>query len=104
MLSAADLQVLGIRPKDGQVKEITVKVGAGCNTCRGTGYKGRTGLFEVMEVGEKIRNMINRTEDARELMTASRQDGMMTLRECAVKKMAQGFTTFEEVLRATADT
>ena len=104
ILSAEDLQVLGIRPKDGQVKEITVKVGGGCNSCRGTGYKGRTGLFEVMAVSEKIRGMINRREDAQEMMKASRQDGMMTLRECAVKKMAQGLTTFEEVLRATADT
>src|SRR5512147_1998463 len=79
-------------------KPIMVKYGEGCSQCRGTGYLGRTGIFEVLEVNEKIRNIIRDKADAELIRKAAIEDGMVVLREAAVKKMLKGETTFDEVI------
>jgi general secretion pathway protein E len=83
-------------------KRLPVKYGEGCVTCRYTGYLGRTGIFEVLKMSDTIRKLIKEKADAREILKAARADGMMTLRECGIRKMAQGVTTFEEIMAATA--
>jgi general secretion pathway protein E len=88
---------------EGSNKKLPVYLGEGCPACRGTGYFGRSAVYEVMPVTEKVTRLINARGDAKEIMKVSRLDGMMTLREVAIKKLAQGLTTFEEIIRVTSD-
>jgi general secretion pathway protein E len=84
-------------------KKVIVKYGEGCPQCRGTGYKGRTGIFEVMEMNEKIRDLLGGQADAERIKKAAVADGMVVLRESAVQKMLKGETTFDEVIRVTGE-
>jgi general secretion pathway protein E len=84
-------------------KKVVVKYGEGCPQCRGTGYMGRTGIFEVMEMNEKIRSIIRDKADAELIRKAAVVDGMVVLREAAVRKMLNGETTFDEVIRVTGE-
>jgi general secretion pathway protein E len=84
-------------------KPLMVKYGEGCVHCRGTGYLGRTGIYEVMEVNEKIRPLITEKADAEFIKRTAMADGMMPLREGAVRKMLAGETTFDEVIRVTGE-
>ncbi len=77
--------------------------GAGCDTCFGTGYRGRVGIFELMELNEEIRNLVMRNEDASIITGAARRNGMRTLREDGWLKVARGVTTAEEVIRVTQE-
>lgn len=79
----------------------TVWEGEGCRKCRGTGYKGRSGLFEVMEINDKMKGLISSSAEMAALLTAARQDGLVSLREVSVKKMLEGQTTYEEVISMT---
>jgi type II secretory ATPase GspE/PulE/Tfp pilus assembly ATPase PilB-like protein len=85
------------------VNGIAVKYGEGCPQCRGTGYQGRTGIFEIMEVNERIRSIIREKTDAEQIRKAAVSDGMTVLREAAVRKMLKGETTFDEVIRVTGE-
>jgi general secretion pathway protein E len=80
-----------------------VKYGAGCPQCRGTGYLGRTGIFEVLEMNDKIRAVMRDKADAEFIRKAAITDGMVGLREAAVQKMLKGETTFDEVIRVTGE-
>ncbi|HOT09438.1 MAG TPA: hypothetical protein PK710_06700, partial [Polyangiaceae bacterium] len=71
--------------------------------CRITGLYLRSGVFEVLPVDDKIRRMIATSVSSKEIMKQARQDGLLTLREAAIRKMAKGVTSFEEVLRVTVD-
>jgi len=84
-------------------KKVTVKYGEGCPQCRGTGYMGRSGIFEVMEVNDKVRDLIRDKSDADLIRKAAIADGMVGLREAAVQKMLKGETTFDEVIRVTGE-
>jgi general secretion pathway protein E len=84
-------------------QKAVVKYGEGCPQCRGTGYAGRSGIFEVMELNEKIRAIIRDKADAELIRKAAMSDGMMGLREAAVRKMLNGETTFDEVIRVTGE-
>ena len=84
-------------------REVTVRYGEGCQKCRGTGYRGRTGIFEMMEISQKMGKLIVGRSAAKDIKADAVSDGMMTMRECAIKKMAQGVTTYEEVLRVTSE-
>jgi type IV pilus assembly protein PilB len=75
--------------------------GRGCPSCNDTGYKGRIGLYEVMEVTDEIRELILIGASALELRKKSIEDGMITLRESGLQKVRNGVTTIEEVLRET---
>ncbi|MBK8999725.1 MAG: type II/IV secretion system protein [Myxococcales bacterium] len=87
----------------GEFREVMVPEGEGCVRCRNTGLYGRTGVFEVMEIDDKLRRMIVGRAGAKEMMRQARDDGLMTLREAAIKKLARGVTTFAEVLRVTTE-
>jgi general secretion pathway protein E len=75
--------------------------GEGCGECRGTGYKGRTGIFEVLDVSEGVKTAISEGPDLGNLQAVARRDGMVPLRELAIRKMLQGVTTYEEVIAVT---
>jgi general secretion pathway protein E len=77
--------------------------GAGCERCFGTGYKGRVGIFEMMELNEDIRKRIMANADAGELTLLARKHGMRSLREDGWQKVAAGVTTAEEVIRVTQE-
>jgi general secretion pathway protein E len=96
-----DLLDLKIQARSGQA--LPVYYGEGCLKCRGTGYYGRTAAFELMSVDESIRKLINERAGAPDIRKAARANNMMSLRECAIKKMAQGITTFEEVVTVVSE-
>jgi type IV pilus assembly protein PilB len=75
--------------------------GRGCGTCNGTGYKGRVGLYEVMEISEGIRDLIMVGATAVEIKRKALEEGMLTLRMSGLEKIKSGVTTIEEVLRET---
>lgn len=77
--------------------------GPGCEHCFGTGYSGRVGIFELMEMNDEIRKLIMRNADASEIAAAARRHGMRTLREDGWEKVRAGLTTAEEVLRVTQE-
>jgi general secretion pathway protein E len=77
--------------------------GAGCENCYGTGYHGRVGIFELMELNEELRAIIMRNEDASKITTAARRNGMRNLREDGWLKARRGVTTSDEVMRVTQE-
>jgi general secretion pathway protein E len=102
-LSEEQIHALGIQLEAGEQRKLPVKEGMGCVRCRQTGLFGRTGIFEMLDVSPKIRKMIAESRDSKEISKAAELDGMVTLRKAAIRKLAQGVTTYEEVFRVTAD-
>ena len=82
-------------------KSLKTYKGKGCSTCNNTGYKGRIGLYEVMEVNDDIRELILIGASSLELRKKAVEDGMITLRESGLQKVRAGVTTLEEVVRET---
>ena len=82
-------------------KALKTYKGKGCSTCNNTGYKGRIGLYEVMEVNDDIRELILIGASSLELRKKAIEDGMITLRESGLHKIRAGLTTLEEVVRET---
>ncbi len=77
--------------------------GKGCRKCRGTGYKGRCGIFEIFSFSEKMKQMVNAGNSVDEIRQLAIREGMTTLREDAWEKVKAGITTYEEAMRVTAD-
>jgi type IV pilus assembly protein PilB len=98
--SPEELAVLGMRPEE--VKGITFFKGAGCDSCNGTGYKGRAGLYEVMALSPELRRMILRGASTAEMQEQAVKEGMLTLRMDGIEKIKKGITTLEEVVKETA--
>src|SRR3979411_152808 len=84
-----------------EAKTIKIQKGKGCTTCNNTGYKGRCGLYEVMEVDDEIRELVLVGASAVELKKKAIERGMITLRRSGLIKVAAGMTTLEEVARET---
>jgi type IV pilus assembly protein PilB len=80
---------------------VTPQKGAGCDRCNLTGYKGRVGLYEVMEITEELRELILVGASGLELRRKAVDDGMLTLRMSGLRKVKEGVTTIEEVVRET---
>ena len=89
----------GFTPEE--AKTVQIMKGKGCATCNKTGYKGRTGLYEVMEVDDEIRELVLVGASALELKKKAIERGMITLRRSGLTKVALGWTTLEEVARET---
>ncbi|HUE42956.1 MAG TPA: type IV-A pilus assembly ATPase PilB [Candidatus Sulfotelmatobacter sp.] len=84
-----------------EVKTVKIYHGKGCTTCNKGGYKGRTGLYEVMEINDELRELILVGASALELKKKAIEQGMITLRRSGLIKVSLGQTTMEEVLRET---
>ena len=83
------------------MKDLVIYKGAGCGTCNGTGYKGRIALYEVMRFQDELKEMVLQGASSAELKVAAARLGMNTLRMSGIKKISEGVTTPEEVLRVT---
>jgi general secretion pathway protein E len=98
-LTAEEVATLRLSVPPG--KRVKVKEGEGCFECRATGYLGRTGIFEMLPVDDAIKNLIITGAAAPEIKREATKNGMRTLRQSALRKLAEGLTTFEEVVRVT---
>lgn len=85
----------------GKGPDVTIHRGSGCKICRHTGYVGRIGLFEVLEVSKNIRKLISEKADSDLIAQAAKAEGMKTMLEDGLEKVAAGMTTIEEVIRVT---
>lgn len=85
----------------GENKEIRVYKGEGCKNCHFTGYAGRVGIFEILEVSKAIRKLITDRQDSDVIMQQAIADGMSTMLDDGLMKVSQGITTIEEILRVT---
>jgi len=90
---------IGYTPEE--AKTVKVYKGKGCDRCNGGGYKGRTGLYEVMEITDELRELILVGASALELKKKAIEQGMISLRRSGLIKIAAGMTTIEEVIRET---
>ncbi len=82
-------------------KGVTFYKGSGCKKCHGTGYKGRVGLFEVLPVTKRIRELILEKAPTHIIEKAGIEEGMLTLRESGIRKIKAGITTVEEIIKET---
>jgi len=99
-MEAAELSAMGIDMPSDSAK-LTLHRGRGCQKCRGTGYYGRTAIFEVLPYSEEMKKLTTSNTDLAALRQAACREGMVTLRENAVRKLLAGETTYREVLRVT---
>jgi len=84
-----------------EAPQVVLYKGRGCPTCNNTGYRGRVGLYEVMEISEEVRELILSGASAMELRRKSIEEGMITLRQSGLQKIRDGLTSVEEVVRET---
>jgi type IV pilus assembly protein PilB len=91
---------IGVRPED--VDAFQLMRGAGCRNCNNTGYKGRIAVYEIMTISEELREYILNGASTLELKREAIRMGMQTLRMSAIKKLKEGMTSLEEVVRSTA--
>jgi type IV pilus assembly protein PilB len=97
--SETELRTLNISST--QLDNANFRKGRGCDHCRGTGYKGRAGIFEIFIIDDEIRNMINDKQSPSALRNRARALGMRTLREDGIRKVLAGMTTPDEVITTT---
>ena len=97
--SAADLDALGIEAPPSTM----LFRGKGCDECRGTGYRGRSGIYELFAIDEDARSLILRHASTRDIRQHAIQRGMVTLRVDGYKRACEGVTTIEEILRVTQE-
>lgn len=93
------MEQVGFSREDAQT--VKPKKGTGCDKCNKTGYKGRVGLYEVMEITDELRELILVGASALEIRRKAIEEGMITLRGSGLRKIKDGVTTLEEVLRET---
>ena len=98
-MNSKDLMALGIDL--GEEEKIELFQGKGCARCRGTGYRGRIGIFEVLPFTGSLKNFTTAEADQESLCVQAKKAGMISLRQNAVKKLLEGKTTYQEVLRVT---
>jgi type IV pilus assembly protein PilB len=84
-----------------KVKEVKCYIGKGCPACNNTGYKGRVALYEVMPVKEEIKELILQGAPATDIKKGAVRLGMLTLRQSGIKKMMDGVTSLDEIIRVT---
>jgi len=84
-----------------QLSEANIMMPQGCEVCRGKGFKGRMGIFEIFQVDDEVRHMVNNNATTIQLRARARELGMRTLREDGVRKVLAGTTTAEEVITTT---
>jgi type IV pilus assembly protein PilB len=93
------LEQIGFSPDEAQA--VKAFKGKGCDKCNGTGYKGRVGLYEVMEISDELRELVLVGASSLELRRKAIEEGMITLRGSGLRKIKDGVTSVEEVLRET---
>ena len=84
-----------------EAQDVEIYEPGGCNLCNDTGYYGRKGIFEIMEVNEEIHKLIAEGKGSKELIDAARRNGMRTLRENGIRDVLDGITSIEEMQKAS---
>jgi general secretion pathway protein E len=98
-MDAEELAGLGVKLK--KQGPLRLSRGKGCLKCRGTGYYGRTGIFEMLRITDAVKNLVASSVDLEAIRAQVLKDGMVSLRENAINKLLQGETTYQEILRVT---
>jgi len=93
-----NLAILGCNPAEAETIEM-LKAPVGCDRCRGTGYRGRIGIFEIFRLNDEMHELVLKRESTRTLADCARKHGMRTLGQSGWEKVKAGYTTFDEVLR-----
>jgi len=93
-----NLAILGCDPAEAEIAA-NLREPVGCDRCRGTGYRGRIGIFEIFRLNEEMHQLVLKRESTRTLADCARRNGMRTLGQSGWEKVRAGFTTFDEVLR-----
>ncbi len=99
-----NMLVLGLDPDKPEHQVATLKVPCGCDRCRGTGYRGRIGIFEIFRLNEELHELVLQRESTRTLGQVARKNGMRTLGQSGWDKIKNGHTTMDEVLRVVTVT
>src|SRR6202158_4509208 len=97
--SDEELEASGLNPEEW--RQVPFYEGEGCIECSGTGFRGRTAIHELLELSDRIREMILNRRPTSEIKRAAREDGMTFLRDSAVEKMRAGITTLREINKVT---
>ena len=98
-LSSEEVKESGLKPED--LEHATISEGAGCLECSGTGYHGRTAICELLDLSDRIREMIINRRPTSEIKRVAREEGMITLRESGLAKVRIGATTLREINKVT---
>ncbi len=98
-LAEEQAALIGVKLPAGSGRTLPVYFGEGCAHCRGTGFYGRTGVFELMPIDPGVRRLINEGADADAIRREAKANGMTPLREAGIRKLALGITSFDEVVR-----
>jgi general secretion pathway protein E len=93
-----NLAILGCDPAEAEKMDM-LKAPVGCDRCRGTGYRGRIGIFEIFRLNDEMHELVLKRESTRTLADCARKHGMRTLGQSGWEKVKAGYTTFDEVLR-----
>ena len=101
-IMGSELRVKGLDA--GTDDELTLRRGVGCPQCRNTGYRGRTGIYEIIPYTEALRKLTTATADIKLIREQAIKEGMTTLRQSAIEKMMAGITTYQDVQRVTWET
>jgi type IV pilus assembly protein PilB len=88
-----------IKKSIGLSTDVPIFKGLGCSACGHTGYRGRTGIFEVLPISEEIRRLINNKSYASDIRDQAVKEGLVSLRDSALSKLTDGITSLEEVMR-----
>ncbi len=99
-MDAAELSALGL--ETGLKGAVRLHRGIGCNRCRQTGYRGRSGIYEVMPYSESLQKMTTARANFENIRKRANEEGMVSLQQNAINKMLTGVTTYKEVLRVTS--
>ncbi|MFH0857288.1 MAG: ATPase, T2SS/T4P/T4SS family, partial [Candidatus Magasanikbacteria bacterium] len=94
---------VNLSPEEKDFETLTFYRGEGCRKCGKSGYKGRIGIYEVMEIDEAMTQKINERANAQEIKKFALEQGMITILEDGIIKAKKGITTIEEVLRVTRE-
>lgn len=95
MSDEREMRLLGVD------EPIKLRKGKGCTLCNNTGYKGRVGIYEIMEVSQELRNLMDKKAPEMEIENQAEKQGMTVLRKSCIKKVIRGITTVDEMLRVT---
>lgn len=82
-------------------QDVEIYEPGGCNLCNNTGYYGRKGIFEIMEVNDELRRLIAEGKSSKQLIEAAKRNGMRTLRENGIRDVLDGITSIEEMQKAS---
>jgi general secretion pathway protein E len=99
----AELARVGIEPSEVQGRTVYRPHDGGCGECLNTGYKGRTGIYELLQITDGVRNLVVQSLSSSVIRDQAIKDGMRTLRADGARKFLLGETSLEEVMRITSD-